>query len=100
MSLRDHLTDAAIASAGNKTMYAGASTTIAGWLTVNNVVAVLGLLIAMAGFLTNYYYRRRDHKITTRLALEEADRRAERHRLQMEVLRNTGRPASIGEDDS
>lgn len=94
MSLRGHITDATVASIGSKTTYTGATTALVGWLTVNNVVAILGAVIALAGFVVNAYYRRRDHELTRQLALEREAREREIHQLRIARLRAAHREAN------
>lgn len=54
----------------------GASAAALGWVLSNEVLGVIGVLIALAGWLTTWYYRRRD------------DKRAEQfHRVKMRRLR-------------
>lgn len=53
----------------------GASAAALGWVLSNEVLGVIGVLIALAGWLTTWYYRRRD------------DKRAEQlHRVKMRRL--------------
>ena len=53
----------------------GASAAALGWVLSNVVLGVIGVLIALAGWLTTWYYRRRD------------DKRAEQfHRVKMRRL--------------
>ena len=53
----------------------GAGAAAIGWLLSNEVLGVMGVLIALAGWLTTWYYRRRD------------DKRAEQfHRVKMRRL--------------
>lgn len=54
----------------------GASAAALGWVLSNEVLGVIGVLIALAGWLTTWFYRRRD------------DRRAEQlHEVKMRRLR-------------
>ena len=53
----------------------GASAAALGWVLSNEVLGVIGVLIALAGWMTTWFYRRRD------------DRRAEQfHRVKMRRL--------------
>lgn len=40
----------------------GASAAALGWLLSNEMLGVMGVLVALAGWLTTWYYRRRDDK--------------------------------------
>ena len=54
----------------------GASAAALGWVLSNEVLGVMGVLIAVAGWMTTWFYRRRD------------DRRAEQlHEVKMRRLR-------------
>lgn len=40
----------------------GVSSGVAGWITGNNVIALLGLTVAIAGFIVNLYFQNRRDK--------------------------------------
>lgn len=66
-----------VAVVASKATLVGAATSVAGWLSVNEVVALGGLLIAVVGFAVNWYYR------------HAADVRArEIHALEVQRLRD------------
>lgn len=76
-----------------KATIGGAVTTILGWVTKVDFLTILGVWIALGGFLSNIYFRRRDVKrleSATRLRMElmqkHNDRAAELHRLKVEFL--------------
>ena len=56
----------AIASVSSKVTTAGAAGSVIGTFLINNVVGVIGLLIALAGYLTNAHYKREANKRHTR----------------------------------
>jgi hypothetical protein len=58
----------AIAEIGSKATYTGAGTAILFGLTVNEVVALIGLALAGLGYITNAYYKRRQMALLERLA--------------------------------
>lgn len=58
----------AIANMSSKVTYTGAGTAVIFGLTVNEVVALLGLIMGILGFLTNAYYKRRQMKLIEKLA--------------------------------
>lgn len=72
----DHTTDAAasaasaVAAIASKTTYGGAVAGLFGAATSNEILGVIGVLIGVAGFLVNWYYRRRE------FALRLAEHRA------------------------
>lgn len=51
--------EAAAAAGATKAMYGGAGAGIGGFVMSNELLGVLGLLIALAGFAVNFYYRRK-----------------------------------------
>ena len=54
--------DATMAAAGSTATYGGASTSVLGWLVSNEFAVLIGILIAIAGFLVNWYYRHKEDK--------------------------------------
>ena len=75
--------EAIVASAASKSMYTGAGLTLGGWWTSNEFLGLAGLLIAMMGFATNWYYKRKLTHAEIR-ALEAKDaRELEEHRARM-----------------
>jgi hypothetical protein len=58
----------AVAEAASKVTYTGAGTAILFGLTVNEVVALIGLIMGVLGFITNAYYKRRQMALLERLA--------------------------------
>jgi hypothetical protein len=68
--------DATIASAASKTTYTGASVTLGGWLVSSEAAVLAGIVLGLAGFVVNLYFRSR------------ADAREEReHHARMTALR-------------
>jgi hypothetical protein len=57
-----------IADIGSKVTYTGAGTAIIFGLTVNEVVALIGLCVAVLGYLTNAYYKHRQMDLLEKLA--------------------------------
>lgn len=83
---------ALIASAGSKATYTGAGTAVWGWATSSEFLGVAGLVIAVLGFLLNWYYK------------AKADRRNEAlTRARIDSIVRTGKSdtdlAPLGEDD-
>jgi hypothetical protein len=55
--------DASLAAAGSKATYAGAGTIGAGWLLSSEFGILVGIVIGVAGLVTNWYYsRKRDRR--------------------------------------
>lgn len=51
-----------LANVGSKVTTAGATTSVVGTFLINNMVGIIGLLIALAGYLTNVHYKRKASK--------------------------------------
>lgn len=87
MSTTSTTVDAALATIGSKTTYAGASVTVTGWLLSSEFAVLVGMLLGLAGFLVNWYYRHRltMHEIRLREAQEQRER--EEHAAKMELYR-------------
>jgi hypothetical protein len=58
----------AVAEIGSKVTYTGAGTAIVFGLTVNEIVALIGFLMGVLGYVTNAYYKRRQMKLLEKLA--------------------------------
>lgn len=54
-----HTAEAIVASAASKGMYTGAGITLGGWWTSNEFLGIAGLLIALLGFMVNWFYKHR-----------------------------------------
>jgi hypothetical protein len=72
----EHTVDATIASAASKTTYGGASVTLGGWLVSSEAAVLAGIVLGLAGFCVNLYFRSRAD------AREEAEHRARMRALQ------------------
>lgn len=57
--------EAAVAASATKAMYGGAGAGVGGFVMSNELLGVLGLLIALAGFAVNFYYRRKQDQRET-----------------------------------
>lgn len=55
-------TTEAIASGATKAMYAGASSSILGWLMSSEFAVLVGLIVGVGGFFVNWYYRHQENK--------------------------------------
>lgn len=61
----------AIMAAGSKATYSGAGMTVGGWFLSSEFAVLAGLLLGVAGFCINWYYK---HKRERREALEHEER--------------------------
>lgn len=59
MKVQQEAFDAAVAASATKAMYGGAGAAAGGFVMSNELLGLLGLLIALAGFLVNFHYRRK-----------------------------------------
>ena len=65
-----------MAETGSRATYVGGAASVFGWMSLNEFAAVGGLVLAVAGFILNWYYK------------HVADRRArEMHEAEMRRLR-------------
>ncbi|MEN6304212.1 MAG: holin, partial [Armatimonadia bacterium] len=57
-----HTIDATIAAASSKATYTGAGMTIGGWFMSSEFAVLMGIVIGVAGFFVNWYYRHKEDK--------------------------------------
>lgn len=87
--------ETAVVSVATKLGMGGGSATSAfGWLTSNNTVVVVGLLVTVLGFMVSLFFQRRRDKRETReseqkiaIARAEEKRKQELHLIQMKALK-------------
>lgn len=60
--MKDQAAEATIAAIANKATYGGGATALWGAYTASEIAAFGGLLIAVAGFLVNLYFKRKDDR--------------------------------------
>jgi hypothetical protein len=88
-----------IADIGSKVTTVGASASMIGTFLMNNMIGVIGLLIALVGHFTNAYYK---HKADKRHAAE-SERNAAEAELRAQLLRSgvfvAAVPLSTGEPE-
>ncbi|AKU67595.1 hypothetical protein ADJ79_10860 [Ottowia sp. oral taxon 894] len=76
MTMKTDMMDKVGDMAGRVTMTAGAASAVWGWLTVERIFSLIGVLCGVAGLLVTWYYKSR------------ADQRAEQaHAALMEIQR-------------
>lgn len=73
--MKHETVEAALAASASKATYTGAGMSITGWLLSNEFAVLFGLLLGLAGFLLNWYYK---HKDDRRREREHAARMSER----------------------
>lgn len=52
-----HAVEASISAASSKATYAGAGMTIGGWLLSSEFAVLVGIVLGVAGFVVNWYYK-------------------------------------------
>jgi len=57
--------EAAIAAVASKATYAGAGTTLIGWLQSSEAGVLIGIALAFLGFIVNLYFKYREDKRQT-----------------------------------
>lgn len=55
--MKSEAIEASLAASGAKATYGGAGVSLAGWFMQSNLLSVLGLLVAIAGFAVTWYYK-------------------------------------------
>lgn len=60
-----------VAAIGSKATYTGAGMTLSGWLLSSEFAVLAGLVLGVAGFLVNWYYK---HKADKRMQREHEAR--------------------------
>ena len=87
--------DTALAAAGSKATYTGSGMVLSGWFFSSEFAVLVGILIGVAGFLVNWYYR---HKLTSteikfrldelHLKHEQNEREKLEHNHRMSVMKS------------
>lgn len=57
------------ASAATKVTYGGSAAAMGGWFLSNEFAVLMGLVIGVAGFVVNWYYRHKEYKLKERESL-------------------------------
>jgi len=78
----------ALGATGSKTIVTGAGLTSFGWITSNEFLGLVGAVVAVAGLVITWYYKREANKRTARY-YQMKERESE---LRIEMMRSTGRP--------
>ena len=86
--------EAATATTAYKATVGGAATSVFGWIVQDNLLTIIGVLVAVGGFLVNAYFKRRDTKRMEKLARlrmelmqKHNDRAEELHKLKVDFLK-------------
>lgn len=54
--------EATIAAVGSKATYGGASVTVASWFMSSEFGVLMGMVIGIAGLITNFYFKNKEDK--------------------------------------
>lgn len=54
--------EAAIAASASKATYAGSGSVIMGFITSSEFTIIMGLVLAIGGFIVNWYYKAKDDR--------------------------------------
>lgn len=57
-----HALEASISATSSKATYAGAGMTIGGWLLSSEFAVLVGIVLGVAGFAVNWYYKFKQDK--------------------------------------
>ena len=87
--------DATLAAAGSKATYTGSGMVLSGWFFSSEFAVFVGILMGIAGFLVNWYYK---HKIASaeikfkldelHLKQEQAERERVEHNYRMKSMKH------------
>jgi Bacteriophage holin family, superfamily II-like len=87
--------DTALAATGSKATYTGSGMILSGWLFSSEFAVLMGIIIGVAGFIVNWYYR---HKITNaeikikldelQLKQQQSERDKIEHDFRMKSMRH------------
>ena len=60
--MKDQTLEATVSAAASKATYTGAGTSVMGWMLSSEFTILIGLLVAIGGFLVNWYYKAKEDK--------------------------------------
>lgn len=93
--MKSETVDAALAAAGSKATYTGSGMVLSGWFFSSEFAVLIGIVIGIAGFLVNWYYR---HKLTAaeikfkldelHLKQEQNERDKLEHKFKLQTLKH------------
>ena len=62
MGIEKEAIEGAMAALGSKVTYGGVGASVAGWMLSSEFAALAGLVLGLAGFALNWYYRHKADK--------------------------------------
>jgi hypothetical protein len=94
-SLANHTVDGTIAAAGSKATYTGAGMTVGGWLLSSEFAVLVGIVIGVAGFFVNWFYKhRQDERERAYRRLQDERDHAE-HEARMRAYEEGARSGEV-----
>ena len=60
--MKHETVEAAVAASASKATYTGSGMFITGWILSSEFAVLFGLLLGLAGFLVNWYYRAKEDR--------------------------------------
>lgn len=64
----------AAASAATKATYGSSAAIVGGWFLSSEFAVLMGIVIGVAGFVVNWYYRHKEYRLKERAALAGWDK--------------------------
>jgi hypothetical protein len=71
--MKEQTVDAAIAAIGNKVNLSGGAMVGFGWLASNEAAVIIGIVVALLGFVVSWVYKRRDTNILREFQQKQLD---------------------------
>lgn len=85
-----------IATAGERTAYAGGAGSTVAWLLSSQFFGLVGIIVALIGLWVNIHYRRQ----ANRRHIAEHELRQTERQLRIDLMRSTGKPIPANTDFS
>lgn len=90
-----------ISSVASKATYLGSGSTVLGWLVTSEAAVLIGILVTLAGFAVNLYYKRLDSQRKDEVLKADEARKAAREQREQAVtaayierMRNSSAPTA------
>lgn len=87
MEERQQMVETVAASVASKTTYVGAGGSLLAWAASIDWLAVLGVLVALAGFVLNGYFQFKRNRREELESILRMQREQEEHNIKMQKLR-------------
>ena len=60
--MKEQTLEATISTVASKATYTGAGTSVMGWVLSSEFTILIGLMVAIGGFLVNWYYKHKEDR--------------------------------------